>query len=98
MKINGWTIDVVKSSIMTSQEMDVFAKSHDMPSLPEMIHGKSLVRCVRGPVGVCFSPLEALLEWRKHCFHRTGPRVASAKAWTGALLATAKRPSCFLNL
>jgi hypothetical protein len=81
MEINGWKIKVAKSPIMTSHEMDAFQKEHDMPSLPEMIHGRSLVSFCRGEVAISFCALDALVEWRKHCFERPGPRVAQAAAW-----------------
>lgn len=45
-KFQDWTIDVKKSTIMRTEEMENFQKKYDMPSLPEMIHGQSYVRFV----------------------------------------------------
>jgi type 2A phosphatase activator TIP41 len=81
MIINGWKIEATKSPIMSSQEMEAFQKKYDMPSLPEMIHGRSVVRFSHDDLSISFNAMDALIEWRKHCFERTGPRVANAKAW-----------------
>ena len=86
----GWRIEVVKGPIMTTAEMEAFEKAHDMPSLPEMIHGSSVVAFSRGRQRVSFSAKDALVEWRRTCLGKAGPKVANAGAWReerGAVLA-----------
>ena len=49
-----------------------------------MIHGASVVRFAHAEskVEVSFSALDALVEWRRHCFERPVPKVANAKDWS----------------
>ncbi len=86
--LKGWQCEARKSVIMTSHEMEAFSKQHDMPSLPEMIHGRAVVRFSRGDLSISFSALDALVQWRKLCFEKPGPRVHNSKAWSEERAAT----------
>ena len=84
VSVGGWAVESRKSPIMRTADMEAFALAHAMPSLPEMIHGGAGVVLRHGASGAAlrFSPLEALVEWRRTCFERPAPKVAQARDWS----------------